>query len=501
MAIAKLVSNEAPNKSRTVPKAARNESVEKVSSTMFTETFLNSVIDMLRGFNEDIMRLQESSKKILRSFASLIKSVRELNKDITNRFKTLNADLNASKLEFMRNILTAPITLPSGETITVAQTKTAEKEKPQEGGGSIFDFLLDLLPDGAGKKGKGTTAGAAKEGLKRVLQSFGRLAGPLGLVATLATTDESKEFQDIKQNTYIANVKKAVESHPRKAELVSAFERMKPEEREELHDKYFATPAAKLNPFRDYEGLRKEGIAILEGMIGAEFKLTDQRRIAPGPVMPQLQPLGGVGFTGQLGPQGRGGRAATGGGMTSGGTGGSGGGTPQRAGGGGTSAAPPIPQRPERAPSATSTTNMESPTGTAMPDASGVDAYMDKNIVAAPTAGGVVQGSPDSVPASQKDVDEAVKRAVMNTGMSQIPSVADAYFESKAAQTTPPAPPSTPELDATISSEPIVMNNTNVNSSESTSGGTNFVSGQNLPMTAHNPYLQEFIAKQNVQYQ
>ena len=129
MAIAKLVSNEAPNKSRTIPKAAKNESVEKVSSTMFTETFLNSVIEMLRGFNENIMRLQESSKKILNSFASLIKSVRELNKDITSRFKTLNADLNASKLEFMRNILTTPITLPSGETVTVAQTKTAEKEK------------------------------------------------------------------------------------------------------------------------------------------------------------------------------------------------------------------------------------------------------------------------------------------------------------------------------------------------------------------------------------
>lgn len=499
MAIAKLVSNEAPNKSRTIPKAAKNESVEKVSSTMFTETFLNSVIEMLRGFNENIMRLQESSKKILNSFASLIKSVRELNKDITSRFKTLNADLNASKLEFMRNILTTPITLPSGETVTVAQTKTAEKEKPQDGGGSIFDYLLELL-DGPGKKGKGT-AGAAKQGIARFLGSFaGRLAGPIGLAATIATSDESKEFKDIKQNTYKVNVEKAVEAHPRKAELVSAFERMKPEEREEFHNKYFAPFAATLNPFRDYEGLKKEGIAILEQKIGAVIKLSDQRTAAPGPVMPQLQPLGGVGFTGQPGPRG-GGRAAvaTGGGtVIAGGT--TGGGTPQRAGGGGTSAAPPVPQRPERAPAPTvSTSDMGSPTGTSMP--SEVDAYMDKNIVAAPTAGGVVQGAPDSIPASQKDVDEAIKHAVMNTSMAQIPAPVDAYMESKAAQTTPPAPPPQPELDATISSEPLVMNNTNVNSSSSTSGGTNFVSGQNLPMTAHNPYLQEFIAKQNVQYQ
>ena len=86
------------------------------------------------------------------------------------------------------------------------------------------------------------------------------------------------------------------------------------------------------------------------------------------------------------------------------------------------------------------------------------------------SAGGVVQGSPDSIPASQKDVDEAIKRAVMNTSMAQIPAPVDAYMESKAAQTTPPAPPPQPELDATISSEPLVMNNTNVNSSSSTSG-------------------------------
>ena len=231
MAIAKLVSNEAPNKSRTIPKAAKNESVEKVSSTMFTETFLNSVIEMLRGFNENIMRLQESSKKILNSFASLIKSVRELNKDITSRFKTLNADLNASKLEFMRNILTTPITLPSGETVTVAQTKTAEKEKPQEDDNkSIFDFLLDLLPDRAKKAAKGAGKGAAnglRAGWKRGL--IGILAGVLGgaaLGAAGVETDPDKLKEEGQRKGYSEIVSKKLDEvkHPNKEKLLKANE-------------------------------------------------------------------------------------------------------------------------------------------------------------------------------------------------------------------------------------------------------------------------------------
>ena len=49
---------------------------------------------------------------------------------------------------------------------------------------------------------------------------------------------------------------------------------------------------------------------------------------------------------------------------------------------------------------------------------------------------------------------------------------------------------------------PIVMNNSSTTNSSSADGGEgNNVSGQNFPLTATNPHIQEFLKKQNVQYQ
>jgi hypothetical protein len=50
--------------------------------------------------------------------------------------------------------------------------------------------------------------------------------------------------------------------------------------------------------------------------------------------------------------------------------------------------------------------------------------------------------------------------------------------------------------------QPIVMNNSSTTNSSSSSGGEgNNVSGQNFPLTAINPHIQEFLQKQNMQYQ
>jgi hypothetical protein len=49
---------------------------------------------------------------------------------------------------------------------------------------------------------------------------------------------------------------------------------------------------------------------------------------------------------------------------------------------------------------------------------------------------------------------------------------------------------------------PIVMNNSSTTNSSSADGGEgNNVAGQNFPLSATNPHIQEFLAKQNVQYQ
>jgi hypothetical protein len=49
---------------------------------------------------------------------------------------------------------------------------------------------------------------------------------------------------------------------------------------------------------------------------------------------------------------------------------------------------------------------------------------------------------------------------------------------------------------------PVVMNNSSTSNSSSNEGGEgNNVAGQNFPLSATNPHIQEFLAKQNVQYQ
>ena len=54
----------------------------------------------------------------------------------------------------------------------------------------------------------------------------------------------------------------------------------------------------------------------------------------------------------------------------------------------------------------------------------------------------------------------------------------------------------------TVSNQPIVMNNSSTTNSSSSSGGEgNNVSGQNFPLSAINPHIQEFLQKQNMQYQ
>lgn len=479
--------------------------VEKVSSNMFTESFLNSVIDMLRGFNTDIAKLHESAKKTLMSLAKLVKSVKELNKDITSRFKALNTDLNASKLDFVRNVLTAPAVLPDGSIGTLAEAQKQAKDTPekQEEGGGILDYLLDFLPD----RGKGAARGAragARAGLKRGL--YGLLIGAIGgaaLGAAGVETDPDKLKDEGTRKGYLEIVSKKLDEvkYPNKEKLLWALQTLDTKEQAVLVPFHFGLFASKT---KVEEGIKKlEAIADARGV--GPMKLDQVPAAASTPQQPPVSyQQAGVGFSAQQTPGGTSERrpipSTPGGGHTEGQKTGA----PQAAASGG-NAAPPIPQPPQRDRGQTvSTAGMESPSGTAMSDASGVDAYKDSSITAAPTPSGVVQGSPDSMPATQKDVDAAIERAVKNTANApfptQIPGEVDAYLDKKAIPTVPPPPPEEPKLDATISSEPIVINNNEVNSTQSTSGGTNFVTGQNFPMSAHNPYLQEFIARQNIQY-
>jgi hypothetical protein len=79
-------------------------------------------------------------------------------------------------------------------------------------------------------------------------------------------------------------------------------------------------------------------------------------------------------------------------------------------------------------------------------------------------------------------------------------------FVMDARGTTNLVPIATMSLDTAKSFKPlvppVVMNNSSTTNNSSSSGGEgNNVSGQNFPLTAINPHIQEFLQKQNMQYQ
>jgi len=90
--------------------------VEKVSSSMFSDSMVSSVIDSIRNYNSQIAKLQDISRGLIISFKGLIVMIRQLNKDMTSRFRLVNKELDASRLDFVRNVLTTPVATPTGTT-------------------------------------------------------------------------------------------------------------------------------------------------------------------------------------------------------------------------------------------------------------------------------------------------------------------------------------------------------------------------------------------------
>ena len=142
MAISNLVS---PGKKMNLPgvsaffgtqERSANDNIQKISSTMLSDSMVSSVVETLKVFTSEIGRLQETSKNIVRSFVGLIKSFKAINRDINIRFKSLSSDLTASRLDFTRNILAAgtggAAVAGAGVAAEVRDPTRQEKEKDKE---------------------------------------------------------------------------------------------------------------------------------------------------------------------------------------------------------------------------------------------------------------------------------------------------------------------------------------------------------------------------------
>jgi len=117
MAISNLVSpgqaSERPSVSAFFGQSYTGGATQKVSSTMMSDSFIDSTMNMLKGLNTEIARIQTTAKKTLSGFDKVINSIRDLNRNITMRFRTLNNELTASRVDFLRGVLNAPETPPA----------------------------------------------------------------------------------------------------------------------------------------------------------------------------------------------------------------------------------------------------------------------------------------------------------------------------------------------------------------------------------------------------
>jgi hypothetical protein len=165
--------------------AVANDNVERVSSGMFTNTFVDSVVTTLHSLIEEIAKITDIAKSVVASFGAIVKSIKALNKDVTNRFRVLNNELNASKIDFIRTVLAIPKmeAVPKIEGVPV-NINAPETPKKEEGKG--FDFG-DLLASYLGVKAGGAALKTALSGFVSLLMSpaglvFLTVAGGTGLI-------------------------------------------------------------------------------------------------------------------------------------------------------------------------------------------------------------------------------------------------------------------------------------------------------------------------------
>lgn len=165
--------------------AGSNDNVQRVSSDFLTKDIVKSIVGAIDSIGKELSKLQDTSKNIIKSFDTLIKNTRDLNRDVTKRFRDVNDQLNRSKIDFLRSIMTTPVA-SSGISTTMGDltsSASAAGASPALGGGggdtsSGGSWLGTLLDVGSSLKdawdlkksvkpgATGAPANAAKEAAK-----------------------------------------------------------------------------------------------------------------------------------------------------------------------------------------------------------------------------------------------------------------------------------------------------------------------------------------------
>jgi hypothetical protein len=510
MAIAKLVNVGATSTPRreSVRAESKPKASEKVSSSMFSDSMVSSVIDSIRNYNSQIAKLQDITRGLIISFKGLIVMIRQLNKDMTSRFRLVNKELDASRLDFVRNVLTSPVATPTGTT-TLGNAIEEKKEETKKEDPKKEDDKSSFLDDLMGLMG---IRGAAKGG-STLLRGMGALisnpvvAGFLGAsTATVAAIFGSAAIGDYLMKKFGINEKIA--------------EREKSEEYQELRrtQEGLTDSAIERNvaPVREQRAMSITQFLKSKGLGGPDGTPRGSEITKKGDevtIIKKGHPDEGKTFnfiTGQeIGaPQVQGPPAPAAPAAPTG--------TPEQTTGGGTDK-PATPPTQSSAPegSAPASPPSAAPDGggtTGAPAAvpqtpSAPPATQSSGSVPKEDTGGAPQGAgatPTGAPTPQAPAAPA-EAGPPKSAAARKRETLDALgapAPATPAPSAPPAPPETPKMESSGTGAPVVVNNNNVQASSSSSGGEgNNVTGQNFALSAVDPFMNEYLQKIAPSYQ
>lgn len=550
MAISNLVS---PGKKMNLPgvsaffgtqERSANDNVQKISSTMLSDSMVSSIVESLKVFTSEIGRLQETAKKIIRSFVGLIKSLKSLNRDIGLRFKSLSTEMNASRLDFVRNVMTIAPAAGSAGTAMSLEDKfpplPGEQPKPKpdepkkdDGRFDFVDALAALLGIKALTKGAATATNIARglgmaitnpivAGILGASTSFAAvvfgsaafgdwLEKKFGIKEKIAEREKTEEYRQLTKAQQDAstsarnavgetrevrnqNITEFLKSrnlgpapkgdeiqHKRGTDLVTIIKKGHPDE-------------GKTFNFKTGEEVKPATPAPTAPPAPSAQKATESVRSATDTASSSATGAGPGGENLNVVPPGEsvGSPAAP-----------APAGTPTRAPAGGSSSAPPA-KTGEPLNTTTAQHWMLNHPEVAAAYATLSPSDKKKAAEIATTgqeseARNFVMSKANAAKTPAAQTSPAAAQTVRGTEPQGAPSGTPT---AAPAPTAPEAPPATPAPSAAGGGEPVVINNNSSQSSESASNTEgNNVSGQNFPMFVADPFIQSYVQRQTPHYQ
>jgi hypothetical protein len=509
MAIAKLVNVGATSTPRreSVRAESKPKASEKVSSSMFSDSMVSSVIDSIRNYNSQIAKLQDITRGLIISFKGLIVMIRQLNKDMTSRFRLVNKELDASRLDFVRNILTTPVATPTGTTTlgnAIEEKKEETKKedpKKEDDKSSFLDDLMGLLGVRGAAKGGSTllrgmgalisnpvVAGFLGASAATVAAIFGSAAvgdylmKKFGINEKIAEREKSEEYQQLRR-TQEGITDSAIERN-----VAPVSDQRKMSITQFLKSKGLGGPdgtprGSEITKKGDEVTIIKKG----HPDEGKTFNFITGKEVGapevqgpPAPAAPAAAPTGAP-TTAEPEAEKQP--------------------TPPQSSGSSEGAQPSAPSSPPPAAAGATATISVADRSNLTPEMQQMLKVAEETGAGAPSA----QSSGGASPAAPAPAAAPAEAGPPKSAAARKRETLDALgapAPATPAPSAPPAPPETPKMESSGTGAPVVVNNNNVQASSSSSGGEgNNVTGQNFALSAVDPFINEYLQKIAPSYQ